>query len=126
MTIAGLIALAVWQLMPRFRTLPAMLGLTATSLPKAEAALNGFILANGRLPCPDTTGGGGEDCSGCDASALGWLCRSTAAKPLSEVAAAALLFVRWMIMPCSFVQLITRSKKGTFFEMSAQATEAAA
>ena len=71
LTIAGLIAVVVWQLMPRFRTLPAMLGLTTTSLTSAESAINGFILSNGRLPCPDSTGGGAEDCSG--TATTGWL-----------------------------------------------------
>ena len=40
-------------------------------LAAADHALAGFIADNGRLPCPDTTGDGNEDCTG--AAQKGWL-----------------------------------------------------
>jgi len=49
--------------------------------------LNGFILANSRLPCPDTTGTGVEDCSvtaGVPIPIIGWLPYKTLGVGLSE------------------------------------------
>lgn len=71
LVIVGMIGLLLWKFIPDFRRLPAVARLTATTLESAEHALNGFILAEGRLPCPDTSGDGEEDC-GAGAS-LGWL-----------------------------------------------------
>ena len=72
------------QLAPRLKSLPAIARLTAPTLVNAEEALNGFILANSRLPCPDTTpaGGGPEDCSA--GATVGWLPVRTLGLSLSE------------------------------------------
>lgn len=64
LVIIGAIGMVLWKLLPSFKSLPAISRLTSTSLQNAEDALDGFILANGRLPCPDTTGSGNEDCAG--------------------------------------------------------------
>jgi len=71
LTIISAVGLLFWQLMPRLRSLPVVVGMTSTSLGRAQTALDGFVLANGRLPCPDTTGGGSENCSVTDTT--GWL-----------------------------------------------------
>ncbi|MBU0594600.1 MAG: type II secretion system GspH family protein [Gammaproteobacteria bacterium] len=71
LVIIGAIGMVLLKFMPDFRKLPAIAHLTATSLSSAEDALNGFILAQGRLPCPDTSGNGNEDCSA--GASLGWL-----------------------------------------------------
>lgn len=71
LVIIGAIGMVLLKFMPDFRRLPAIAHLTATSLSSAEDALNGFILAQGRLPCPDTSGNGNEDCSA--GASLGWL-----------------------------------------------------
>lgn len=84
LAIAGALGLLLWQLAPRLKSLPAIARLTAPTLVNAEEALNGFILANGRLPCPDTTpaGGGPEDCSA--GATVGWLPVRTLGLSLSE------------------------------------------
>lgn len=82
LVVIGVIGLLVWKFLPEIKRLPAIARLTATSLSSADDALTGFILAQGRLPCPDTNGNGNEDCS---ASAnLGWLPVHTLQLNLSE------------------------------------------
>ena len=72
LAIIGAIGLVLWKLTPRFMSLPAIARLTAPPLAAAEDALNGFVLAQGRLPCPDTDGGGIENC-GPGGAGTGWL-----------------------------------------------------
>ena len=87
LVIVGAIGLLIWQVLPRYKSLPAIERLTATSLPDIEAALNGFVLARGRLPCPATTGTGLEDCSTAPlgtAASPGWLPAKTLGLSLSE------------------------------------------
>ncbi|HEV2612301.1 MAG TPA: hypothetical protein VGU61_18710 [Noviherbaspirillum sp.] len=71
MMIAGLIGLALWQLVPRVKSLPAVARLTATPLQTAEQALQGYVLIHGRLPLPASTPGGAEDAT--FAGTTGWL-----------------------------------------------------
>lgn len=71
MLIAGLIGLTLWQLAPRVKSLPAVARLTATPLEIAEQALQGYALANGRLPLPASTPGGAENTA--FAGTTGWL-----------------------------------------------------
>lgn len=84
LAIVGALGLLLWQLAPRLKSLPAIARLTAPTLVNAEDSLNGFILANSRLPCPDTTpaGGGPEDCSA--GATVGWLPVRTLGLSLSE------------------------------------------
>lgn len=82
--IIGVIGAALWQILPMFARLPAIARLNATSLEQAEAALNGFVLAHGRLPCPDASSAGTagtEDCSGTN---VGWLPERTLGLNLDE------------------------------------------
>ena len=82
LVIIGVIGMVLWKFLPNYKSLPAIARLTSTSLSTAEDALNGFILANGRLPCPDTNGNGYEDCSG--SASLGLLPVRTLGLSLSE------------------------------------------
>lgn len=84
LVIVGALGLLVWQFLPRLKSLPAMARLTGTTLEQAETALNGFILANGRLPCPDATAAntGNEDCAA--GASMGWLPVRTLGLSLSE------------------------------------------
>ena len=82
LVIIGVIGMVLWKFLPNYKSLPAIARLTSTSLNSAEDALNGFILANGRLPCPDTKGNGYEDCSG--SVSLGLLPVRTLGLSLSE------------------------------------------
>ncbi len=63
MAVIGALGMVFWQFLPRIMSLPVMARLTAPTLSRAEEALNGFILANNRLPCPDTNGTGFENCA---------------------------------------------------------------
>ena len=76
LVVIGASGMVFWQFLPRLQSLPVIAKLTAPTLSRAEDALNGFILANNRLPCPDTTGAGVEDCSvgaGVAPPTMGWL-----------------------------------------------------
>lgn len=87
LVIIGAIGTLFWQFLPRIRNLPAIARLSAPTLVNAENALNGFILSNSRLPCPDTSGTGVEDCSVTASVALpvvGWLPYKTLGLSLSE------------------------------------------
>lgn len=66
--ILALAALALWRHGAQERT--AMVERHA--LARSEDAVIGFAFANHRLPCPDTTGDGREDCSGGGLGALPW------------------------------------------------------
>lgn len=59
--IMGAMGTAVWQFLPQLKALIAQQ--TVSDLAKSDEALNGFILVNSRLPCPDTTGTGIENCN---------------------------------------------------------------
>lgn len=61
MAVIGFIAVLVPKLVSDIATMQAS---AKSESPQAvgEAALLGFVLANHRLPCPDTTGNGLEDC----------------------------------------------------------------
>lgn len=80
LVIIGAIGMVLWKFIPNFKHLPAIARLTATSLDNAENALNGYILAHDRLPCPATTAGGVEDCG----ASGEWLPTRTLGLSLSE------------------------------------------
>lgn len=87
LVVIGASGMVFWQFLPRLKSLPVMAKLTAPTLSRAEDALNGYILANSRLPCPDTTGTGVEDCSVSASVAppsVGWLPFKTLGISLSE------------------------------------------
>lgn len=75
LVIAALIGMTLWQLVPRILRLPAVARLTAAPIDQAEQALQGFVMAHGRLPCPATAVGGTESCA--PAAATGWLPAAT-------------------------------------------------
>lgn len=62
LVIVGAMGMVMWKFMPAFKSLPAIARLTATPLERSGDALDGYILANGRLPCPATSVGGAEAC----------------------------------------------------------------
>lgn len=85
--VIGASGMLLWQFLPRLKSLPVIAKMTAPTLTRAEAALNGFILANSRLPCPDSNGTGVEDCSvsaGVAPVTVGWLPHRTLGLSLSE------------------------------------------
>jgi prepilin-type N-terminal cleavage/methylation domain-containing protein len=84
LVIIGLLGLMFFKFLPSIRSLPAIARLTGTSLNLAEDALNGFILVQGRLPCPDTTGSGDEGNCTDPATNLGLLPVHTLGLSLSE------------------------------------------
>jgi hypothetical protein len=63
----GLIGIVVWATIARTGQL-AMGEASGPRVVIAEQALVGFLVANHRLPCPDVTGNGVEDCSSASAS----------------------------------------------------------
>jgi type II secretory pathway pseudopilin PulG len=69
----GLVGVMVWSFLPRLKALPIFAQANADSLAIANRAIDGFILANGRLPCPDSSADntGTEDCTA--GSITGWL-----------------------------------------------------
>ena len=86
LAVIGAMGMVFWQLLPRIRSLPAIARLTAPTLVNAEEALDGFLLANSRLPCPDTDGSGHESCAAADGTLniMGWLPVKTLGLSLSE------------------------------------------
>jgi prepilin-type N-terminal cleavage/methylation domain-containing protein len=84
LAIMGVFAFAMFTLVPSLRGLPVFTKVTASTLNQAEAALNGFILTRGRLPCPDTSPNnlGEEDCTGL--AIKGWLPVRTLGLSLTE------------------------------------------
>lgn len=79
LTIIGLLGQPLLKFVAAIKNLPAFANSNGSSgsgvntLDQAESALNGYILAHGRLPCPDTTASnaGVEVCSG--STSIGWL-----------------------------------------------------
>lgn len=87
LAIMGALGTVFWQFLPRIKSLPMMARLSAPALAKAEEALNGYVLVNSRLPCPDTTGSGFENClivAGAPVPVVGWLPVRTLGLSLSE------------------------------------------
>lgn len=87
LVVMGLILAATWQMMPRLQNLPLFKSNSVnagTSIEQAQRALEGFILANGRLPCPDSTtdNKGVEQCA--NGAVKGWLPTKTLGISLSE------------------------------------------
>lgn len=71
LAIVGIIGIFVWRWVVSTREplqRPAML----RQLSEAQAAVEGFVLANHRLPCPATNSGGSEACSDATAVRLPW------------------------------------------------------
>ncbi|PIF91233.1 prepilin-type N-terminal cleavage/methylation domain-containing protein [Acidovorax sp. 62] len=71
LAIVGIIGIFVWRWVVSTREplqRPAML----RQLSEAQAAVEGFVLANHRLPCPATNSGGSEACSDATAVLLPW------------------------------------------------------
>ncbi len=62
MAASALIGLAVWGLYPKAKQVAAGDAALLTAL-QAQAALDGFIQRQFRLPCPDTDGDGRENCT---------------------------------------------------------------
>ncbi len=63
LAVSAVIGLAIWKL------LPALRGAASENTPRAQLldaqqALEGFVLLQHRLPCPDANGDGLEDCGG--------------------------------------------------------------
>lgn len=84
LALIGVLVQPLLQLASRLKSLPVFANLSGNSLSQAETALNGFMLANGRLPCPDTTAEniGNEVCSGTEVT--GWLPVRTLGLSLTE------------------------------------------
>ena len=61
LAISGLLGMAAWKFLPVLRSTTQ--GDPALTLQDTQAALEGFILREYRLPCPDTSGNGLEDCT---------------------------------------------------------------
>ncbi len=59
---SALLGMAVWKFLPVIRKTSEVS--TSIALREAQAALEGFILRENRLPCPDTSGNGLENCTG--------------------------------------------------------------
>jgi type II secretory pathway pseudopilin PulG len=87
LVVMGLVLAATWQMMPRLQNLPVFKSNSVnagTTIEQAQRALEGFILANGRLPCPDSTvdNRGVEQCA--SGNVKGWLPTKTLGISLSE------------------------------------------
>ncbi len=61
LAISAAIGLAIWKLLPAMRS-TANVDAPQLALQDAQAALEGFVLQNSRLPCPATGSNGVEDC----------------------------------------------------------------
>lgn len=64
LVIMGVIGALLWQILPRLRDASTPEPVPVVQLRQATDALVGFALAHSRLPCPDTSGDGLEDCAG--------------------------------------------------------------
>ncbi|MDR2452836.1 MAG: type II secretion system GspH family protein [Candidatus Accumulibacter sp.] len=62
LAIAGVLAFALWKILPQIRTIDDARPVEA-QIALADEAILGFVLKNHRLPCPDTNGDGREDAS---------------------------------------------------------------
>lgn len=71
LVVIGVVGLAVWQLIPATQDVaegdPA-----ERMLANARISLEGYVLQHHRLPCPDATGDGLEDCSSAGSGHLPW------------------------------------------------------
>ncbi|MFZ6818295.1 type II secretion system protein [Undibacterium sp. Ji22W] len=72
-TIVGLLAVSLVLFIPKIKSLPAFSQHSGNPLDQAAKAIEGFVIANSRLPCPDTSANntGVEDCT--DGAITGWL-----------------------------------------------------
>lgn len=62
LAISALLGLAAWKFLPVLRLFGT--NTPTLALQDAQSALEGFVLREYRLPCPDTTGNGLENCAG--------------------------------------------------------------
>jgi len=67
--VLGFLALLLADLLPGFKR-AAMQKESLRALATAQTAMRGFVLINGRLPCPDSSGDGAEDRAGDGCTAL--------------------------------------------------------
>lgn len=84
LTIVGLLSVALALFVPKIRALPAFSQHSGNAVEQANRAIDGFIIANSRLPCPDTSADrtGLENCA--DGNVVGWLPARTLGISLSE------------------------------------------
>ena len=82
--IVGILTVVLAMLLPRIRALPAFSQHSGKTLEQAARAIDGFIIANSRLPCPDTSADrtGVENCAA--GNVAGWLPARTLGLSLSE------------------------------------------
>lgn len=80
LVIIGLVGALFWQLLPRLQSASHAEPPAVLELRTASDALTGFALAHSRLPCPDTSGDGVEDCAG--TASVGWLPQKTLGQEL--------------------------------------------
>ncbi len=72
LVILGVIGLLSWRFVPVLMEIGSGEVAGADRLAEAGESLEGFALARDRLPCPDTSGDGEEDCNGADRGHLPW------------------------------------------------------
>lgn len=84
MVIIGFLGVIAWSYMPKLMTLPMFSQFSGKATEQSVNAIDGFILANGRLPCPDTSANntGIENCA--PGVINGWLPARTLGLSLSE------------------------------------------
>lgn len=83
-TVVGVLAVSLVLFIPKIKSLPAFSQHAGNPLDQASKAIEGFVIANSRLPCPDTSANnsGVEDCT--DGAITGWLPIRTLGISLSE------------------------------------------
>lgn len=83
-TIVGILTVLLVLFIPKIKSLPAFSQHAGNPLDQAAKAIEGFAIANGRLPCPDISANntGVEDCT--DGAITGWLPIRTLGISLSE------------------------------------------
>lgn len=79
--IIGVIGLGLWRLLPHLLDTGRS---TQRYLDRIEEAIDGFILANNRLPCPASETGGNEDCSVSD-GLIPWQTLGLPASPARDI-----------------------------------------
>ncbi|MDR1274917.1 MAG: type II secretion system GspH family protein [Candidatus Accumulibacter sp.] len=62
LVVVGILGFMLWKFLPQFRSIDETRPVEA-QIALADEAIVGFIMANHRLPCPDTDGDGKEDLS---------------------------------------------------------------
>lgn len=84
LAVVGVLSVAMAVFLPKINTLPAFSQHAGNTSEQATRAIDGFILANSRLPCPDSSadGTGEENCA--DGNIVGWLPTRTLGISLSE------------------------------------------